>query len=61
MERPKYEPGPLKAGIIQAGINIRTFERGIEEEEKRIEEYNEHIAEWEEYNKWLSSSTGPTK
>lgn len=56
MQKPEYELNPLKAGIIQAKLNIAAFERGILQEQDRIKEYQELIAKWNEYNKWLKES-----
>jgi len=53
MIKPEYELSPLRAGVVQAKENISAFERGILQEEKRIEEYQVLIAKWNEYNRWL--------
>lgn len=56
MEKPQYELGPLKAGVIQAKMNIVAFERAIVKEEDRIKEYQGLIAQWEGYNKWVEGN-----
>ena len=53
MRKPEYELSPLKAGVIQAKLNIAAFERGVLQEEERIKEYEGLIAKWIEYNEWL--------
>ena len=56
MEKPEYELGSLRAGIIQAKMNIVAFEKGILQEENRIKEYRELITKWDQYNKWLKEN-----
>ena len=58
MNKPEYELSPLKAGVIQAKLNIAAFERGIHEEEDRIKEYQGYIKQWEEYNRQGNDNTG---
>ena len=56
MQKPEYELGPLKAGVIQAKLNIAAFERGVLQESDRIKEYQRLIAKWDEYNRWLKEN-----
>ena len=53
MQKPEYELGPLRAGVVQANLNIASFLRAIDKEKDRIKEYEGHIEKWENYNTWL--------
>jgi len=57
MQKPEYELNPLQGAVIQAEANITAFKRGILQEEKRIEEYQGLIAQWEEYNRWKDGNS----
>ena len=55
MQKPEYELGPLRAAVTQAKENISAFEKGIVQEETRVDEYLVLIAKWNEYNRWLEN------
>lgn len=55
MQKPLYELIPLRAAVNQCRVNITAFQKGITDEENRIDELHGYIKQWEEYNNGDSS------
>ena len=57
MRKPPYELVPLRAAVNQCRINITAFQKGISDEENRIDELQGYIHQWEEYNRGQNGDT----
>jgi len=56
MNKPQYELAPLRAAVQQCRTNILAFQDIIVKEETKMDELQDYIKQWEDYNEYSSES-----